>query len=64
MKFAQPQGPDLDAWARRHVDDLNRFHPTVDNLPVFANDAAAAAGRLKVGAGYVSPDGVVRRRMA
>lgn len=64
MIFAAPAGNDVRAWAMRHVDEMNRFHPTIDTWPVFANDADAAAGNLKIGRGYVTPDGVVRRRMA
>jgi hypothetical protein len=63
MIFTAPQG-DMRAWAMRHVDEINRFHPPVDLWPIFANDAAAAAGNLKIGRGYVTPDGAVRRRMA
>lgn len=47
----------------RLVEDLNRFHPTIDRLPVFADDVAAAAANLKVGHPYVTPDGFVKRRM-
>lgn len=50
------------AWARRLVDDLNRA-PMIGDLPVFADDASAAAGRVGVGDGYVTPDGIVRRRV-
>lgn len=67
MKLAHPFGtdlPSLAAWARRLVDDLNRFAPTDAELPTFADDAAAAAGRVKVGDGYYTPDGVRRRRVA
>ncbi len=64
MKLSPPLGTDLAAWARRLVDDLNRFFPAFNELPTFADDAAAAAGRLKIGDGYVTPDGMVRRRVA
>lgn len=58
-------GPDgLKAAFSRLVDDLNRFHPTITRLPVFADDAAAAAGRVKVGEPYVDTNGFVRRRLA
>jgi hypothetical protein len=43
---------------------MNRFHMPINRWPVFANDAAAAAGNLKVGSGYVTPDGFAKRRMA
>lgn len=63
MIFSAPTSPDMRAWAMRHVDEINRFHAPISQWPVFANDAAAAAGNLKVGNGYVTPDGVARRRM-
>lgn len=66
MNFAAPSGGDLQAvlaWARRLVDDLNRFLPTAAELPVFADDAAASVGRVKVGEEYVTPDGFRKRRM-
>lgn len=56
--------PGLVAWARRLVDDLNRFNPSIEALPTFADDAAASEGRVKVGQAYVTPDGLVRRRVA
>jgi hypothetical protein len=65
MRLAPPTGNSNDqlaAWARRLTDELNRFLPTLDALPTFADDAAAQAGNLKVGQGYVTPDGIVRRR--
>lgn len=67
MNLASPTGNDLPAlaaWARRLTEDLNRFLPTPDTYPVFADDAAAAAGNLKVGQPYVDLDGFQRRRMA
>ena len=67
MKLGSPLGaglPALEAWARRLVDDLNRFFPSAQELPVFADDAAAGAGRVKVGEEYVTPDGFRKRRMA
>lgn len=67
MIFQPPAGNDngaLAAWARRLVDEINRFLPTFGQLPVFADDNAAAVGRVKVGDGYVTPEGIVRRRMS
>jgi hypothetical protein len=63
MRLAHLIGSDVGPWARRLVDDLNRSS-TIEDLPVFANDAAAAAGNVAVKAGYVTPDGIVRRRVA
>lgn len=65
--FAPPTGSSTDqiaAWARRLTDDLNRFLPPIDSLPTFADDSAAANGNLKVGQPYVTPDGIVRRRVS
>jgi hypothetical protein len=65
--FSHPVGKSLDALHAsftRLIDELNRFHPTISRLPVFADDTAAADGQLKVGDGYVTPDGFVKRRMA
>jgi len=67
MKFAGPVGSSNDqlaAWARRLTDDLNRFASTIDNLPAFSDDVAAAAGNLKVGQRYLGPDGTVRERVS
>lgn len=67
MIFSHPPGNDLaslQAWARRLIDEINRFHPTVDAWPVFADDTDAAAGNLNVGEPYVTPSGQARRRMA
>jgi hypothetical protein len=67
MRLAPPVGNSNDqlaAWARRLTDDLNRFVQSIDSLPVFADDAAAAAGSLKIGQPYVATDGQVRRRIA
>lgn len=67
MNLAPPTGSGIasvEAWARRLIDDLNRFAVSVEDLPTFADDAAAAAGRVKIGQGYVTPAGVVRRRVA
>lgn len=67
MNLAPPTGSDLNsltAWARRLVDDLNRFFQSPTDWPVFADDAAAAAGRVKVGEGYRTPDGQFRWRIA
>ena len=66
MIFAPPTGNSNDqlaAWAKRLVDDINRFHPTPDTWPIFANDAAAANGNLKVGQPYRTPDGTFRWRV-
>jgi hypothetical protein len=65
MKFAHPAGNSSDqiaAWARRLTDDLNRFVQLPEAYPTFADDAAAAAGNLKVGQPYRSPDGLLRWR--
>lgn len=67
MNVSPPYGSDmraLSAWARRITDDLNRFFQPIDTLPTFVDDAEAEAGQLKVGQGYVTPDGNVRRRVA
>lgn len=64
MRLAPPTGNDLAAWARQMVDDINRFLPTAGELPTFANDGEAAAGRVKVGEEYVTPDGFRKRRVA
>lgn len=67
MIFSAPANKSLEgihgAFSRL-VDELNRFHPTISRLPVFADDIAAAAGQLKVGDPYVDANGFVRRRMA
>lgn len=65
MRYAHPTTPDgLFAWAKNLSDSLNRFDPSIERLPTFADDATAEAGRVKVGQAYVTPDGVVRRRVA
>lgn len=67
MNVTAPSGRSIEAlaaWARRLTDDLNRFFQPIDTLPTFADDVAAAAGSLKVGQGYVTPTGEVRRRIA
>lgn len=67
MSVQPPAGSDLQslhAWARRIVDDINRFLPTIGELPVHQDDQAAEAARVKVGEGYVTPTGELRRRMA
>lgn len=67
MSVRQPTGADpqaLYAWARQLVDDINRFLPTAGELPLFADDAEAADGRVKVGEEYVTPEGFRKRRMA
>lgn len=65
MKLAPPTGKSneqLHAWAKRLTDDLNRFVIPIEALPVFSDDAAAAAGSLDVRQPYVATDGQVRRR--
>jgi hypothetical protein len=65
MKLGYLQGSSNDAiyaWARQLVDDLNR-EPSIAGLPTFEDDAAAAAGNVSVGDGYVTPAGIMRRRM-
>jgi hypothetical protein len=65
MRYAYPTDPQaLYAWASRLIDDLNRTDPSIDALPTFTGDAEAAAGNVRVGQGYVTPDGIVRRRIA
>lgn len=64
MKIAPPTGNDLAAWARRATDDINRFMLGIEELPIYADDAAAAAGKLNVGFGYRTPDGQVRWRVS
>lgn len=67
MIFSAPINKSLEglhAGFSRLVDELNRFHPTISRMPVFADDAAASDGQLKVGDPYVTPDGFVKRRMA
>lgn len=64
LGYLQDKSPEaIYAWARRLVDDLNRQGAFAD-LPTHADDAAAAAGNLNIGDGYVTPGGIVRRRMA
>lgn len=67
MIFTAPTGgtlPALLAWAQRFTSDLNQFHMSPNRWPTFADDTAAAAGRLKVGDPYVTPTGEMRRRVA
>ena len=67
MKYAHPTSADVQAlyaFAARLVDDLNRTVGSIEDLRVFTNDAAAAAGNVRIGQGYVTPDGIVRRRVA
>lgn len=64
MKLQPPVGTDVAAELRRVVDDLNRFNVTIPEMPVFADDPAAAAGRVRIGEGYVDLNGFVRRRRA
>jgi hypothetical protein len=63
MIFKQSPGADAGANLARLIVDLNRFHPPLSLLPVFADNDAAKAANLKVGRGYVDPDGFVRRVM-
>jgi hypothetical protein len=62
--FKTSPNADPGANLAKLVIDLNRFHPPISLFPVFADDTAAAAAGLKVGRGYVTPDGFVKRRMA
>lgn len=67
MIFAKPVSKTADAVHAglvRLIDEINRFHQPISRWPVFANDTAAAAGGLKVGGPYVTPDGFAKRRMA
>lgn len=64
MIFSPPGTSDLAAWARRLVDDLNRFGQSPLEWPVFDDDAAASAGRVKVGEGYRTPGGEFRWRVS
>lgn len=67
MIFSHPPDGSLAAifaWAKRHIDEMNRFHMPVNRWPTFADNAAAAAGNLKVGEPYATPDGQLRRRSA
>lgn len=64
MIFEPPvgaDGPSMKAWADRLISELNRFHAPINRWPVFADDAAAKAAQLKVGDGYVDPNGFARR---
>jgi hypothetical protein len=66
MIFANPANDSqsgMVAWAKRLIQDINRHHPPASRWPTFANDAAAAAGNLKVGYPYVTPTGEMRRRV-
>lgn len=65
MIFAHPSNGSPEsvfAWAKRHIDEMNRFHMPVNRWPTFADDTAAAAGNLKIGAPYATPTGELRRR--
>jgi hypothetical protein len=66
MIFTPPSLPTLPGilgWGQRLTEELNRFHPPISLWPVFEDDAAALAGQLKVGDGYVTPEGIARRVM-
>jgi hypothetical protein len=61
MIFQQMPGASTEENFKRLVADLNRFHPTIDRMPTFADNASAKAANLKVGAPYVDDNGFVRR---
>ena len=66
MRLAFPTGGDLPSlltWAKRLVEDLNRAQ-TVEEFPTASDDADADTKNVKIGKPYVTPDGVVRRRVA
>jgi hypothetical protein len=56
--------PSIKAWAKRLIDALNSPTDYVAGLPIYADDAAAAAGGVKIGEGYKTAAGVVRWRAA
>ena len=65
MTIHIPTGsPSPQEFQRSAAVQLNAFFQRLANLPDYANDAAAAAGNLKVGYPYVTPDGQLRRRVA
>lgn len=53
----------VQVWAKRLVDDLNRKPDYVSSLPSYTDDAAAETAGLPIGAGYVDAAGLVRRRI-
>lgn len=64
MRLAFPTSTDLQglaAWAKRLIEDLNKVQ-SIEELPVASDNADAAAKNIK--GGYVTPDGIVRRRVA
>jgi hypothetical protein len=65
MKLEHLKAPEqVKAWAKRLIDDLNRDRSGIGDLPTFADDAAAAAAGIPLKGGYVTPAGIVRRRVA
>jgi hypothetical protein len=65
LGYLTSSAPDaIYAWAKRLVDDLNRSPAGVTDLPTHADDTVAGAANVAVGEGYVTPDGIVRRRVA
>lgn len=67
MKYPHPTAANIQAlyaWAARLINDLNSGSTAIEELPTFSGDPAAAAGNVAIGQGYVTPDGVVRRRVA
>jgi hypothetical protein len=66
MRLSYPTGGDLPsllAWAKRLTEDLNQTQ-AINELPVAEDDADANDKNIKRGAGYVTSEGVVRRRVA
>ena len=69
MKLTHLHHPDdaaaLLGWARKLIDDLNRFSDPLRALPgPYADDAAAAGAGIAIGLGYIDDAGIARRRMA
>jgi hypothetical protein len=62
IRFSSPLG-DLRAWAKRLVDDLNKYLGQETPGP-FADDPAAEAGGVAVGSLYRVDDGSVAWRQA
>lgn len=63
LKDSQPAA--LFAWARKLIDDLNRYGDTLAALPgPYVDDNAAASAGIPVGSGYIDAAGVARRRIA